>query len=272
MDRTNHRRTPAHLAIVKKQPQALATVIELGADVDLEDAAGLTPLDQAALMGEPEMAERLIDAGAIITLPAALMLGRTADVERLVRENPEMLHDNRRWARLIVRAGTHSPAHVMERLLQSAERLRAGLSIVNLQDDVETAVDGTAGYTALHAAAFRGNRDAVAVLLRHGANPRIRDSKYCGTPAGWARYAGHQAAADLILQSEIDIFDAIDADRDDRVAEILDHDAGAIDRPFHAYAACTPRDGQWWPQPSTTPLQWATKQNRQNALRVRSEE
>ena len=268
MDRTNHRRTPAHLAIVKKQPQALATLVELGADPNLEDAAGLTPLDQAALMGEQEMAERLIDAGALVTLPAALMLGRGADVERLVRENPDMLHNNRRWARLIVRAGTHSPADVIERLLQSAERLRAGLSIVNLQDDVETAVDGTTGYTALHAAAFRGNRDAVALLLQHGANPRVRESKYRATPAGWARYAGHQAAADLILQSDIDIFDAIDADRGDRVAAILDRDAGAIDRPFHAYATSEPREGQWWPESSTTPLQWATKQNKQNALRV----
>jgi ankyrin repeat protein len=271
MDRTNHRRTPAHLAIVKKQPQALAALIELGADLNVEDAAGLTPLDQAALMGEEDMASRLIEAGAVITLPAALMLGRTADVERLVRENPNMLHNNRQWARLIVRAGTHAPAPVIERLLQSSERLRAGLSIVNLQDDVDTAVDGTSGYTALHAAAFRGNHDTVALLLRHGASPRIRESKYCGTPAGWGRFAGHQAAVDLILAADVDIFDAIDADRGDRVAEILDRDPGAIDRPFHAYATCEPRDGQWWPRPETTPLEWATKQNKQSAVRALTE-
>ena len=52
MDRTNHRRTALHLAVVKKQPAALAALIELGADLNVEDAVGLTPLDQAALNGE----------------------------------------------------------------------------------------------------------------------------------------------------------------------------------------------------------------------------
>ena len=31
--------------------------------------------------------------------------------------------------------------------------------------------------------------------LEHGANPRTRDGKYRGTPAGWAAYAGHLATA-----------------------------------------------------------------------------
>jgi ankyrin repeat protein len=55
------------------------------------------------------------------------------------------------------------------------------------------------------------------------------------------------------------------------VAQILDRDAGAIDRPFHAYATCEPREGQWWPRPETTPLEWATKQKKQNAVRVLTE-
>lgn len=32
MDRTNHRRTPLHLAVVKRQPAALAALVDLGAD------------------------------------------------------------------------------------------------------------------------------------------------------------------------------------------------------------------------------------------------
>ena len=87
------------------------------------------------------------------------------------------------------------------------------------------------------------------------------------TPAGWARYAGHPATADLILQSEIDIFDAIDADRGDRVAQILDRDPGAIDRPFKAYASCESREGQWWPEPDCLPLQWAVAQKKADAVR-----
>ncbi|MGH9381771.1 MAG: ankyrin repeat domain-containing protein [Thermoanaerobaculia bacterium] len=273
MDRTNHRRTVLHLAIAKKQAAALATLIDLGAGLDLEDAVGLTPLDQAALAGEDEMTRLLLAAGADLTLPAAVVLGRSDQVERLIQANPEILSgtNNRRWARLLVYASGHASAGVIETLLGTVMRHRAGLSIVNMEDDAETAVDGVSGYTPLHAAAFHGNDDAVDVLLKHGANPRARDGKYCGTPAGWAAYAGHLATAQRILEADVDIFDAIAFDRADRIAAILDGDPGAMDRPFKAYASCGSRDGQGWPRPDDTPLPWATEQGKQEAVRILTE-
>ena len=129
MDRTNHRRAPLHLAVVKKQVAALAALIELGADSNLEDAVGLTPLDHAALNGEDEMTRLLIDAGATITLPAAIVLERSDDIERLVRENPEALSttNNRDWARLLVHASSRASGRVMETLLRTVMRHRVGL-------------------------------------------------------------------------------------------------------------------------------------------------
>jgi len=268
MDRTNHRRTALHLAVLKKQPASLAALLERGADPNIEDAAGLTPLDVAALTGETETAQLLIEGGAAVTVPAAIALDRREDFERLARANPNLMHNNRRWARMFVRAAAQAPGDVLDRIIKTTMRYRAGLTIVNLEDDEETAIDGAHGYTALHAAAFAGNNEAVKVLLKHGANVRARDSKYCGTPAGWARHAGHHDTADLILEADIDIFEAISADRADRVAQILDRDPGAIDRPFKAYADCGTKDGQWWPEPDCTPLRWATTQNKQNAARA----
>ncbi len=40
MDRTNQRGTPLHLRVVRKQPTALAALIELGADLSAGDAVG----------------------------------------------------------------------------------------------------------------------------------------------------------------------------------------------------------------------------------------
>jgi ankyrin repeat protein len=140
-----------------------------------------------------------------------------------------------------------------------------------MDDDRDTAVDGAGGYTALHAAAFHGNDEAVTVLLKHGANPRTRDDKYCATPAGWAAYAGHMATANLVLDADVDLFDAINFDRGDRIGAILDRDPGAIDRPFKAYASCEPKPTQWWPTPDCTPLQWATRQQKPEAIRVLTE-
>jgi ankyrin repeat protein len=273
MDRANHRRTALHLAVVKKQPASLAALIDLRADLNLEDTVGLTPLDQAALDGEDEMARLLMAAGAAVTLPAAIALERPDQIERLVRADPEILSttDNRRWARLVVHASNRASGRVMETLLRTVMRHRAGLSIVNMEDDEETAIDGAKGYTALHAAAYHGNDEAVAVLLKHGANPRTRDSKYCGTPAGWAAYAGHMATANLILEADVDLFDAINFDSADRIGRILDRDPAAIDRPFKAYASCGSKAGQWWPEPACTPLEWAAARQKPNAVHVLTE-
>ena len=49
MDKTNHHRRPLHLAVVKKQRESLATLLDLGADMNATDMAGPPPLDQAAL-------------------------------------------------------------------------------------------------------------------------------------------------------------------------------------------------------------------------------
>lgn len=146
-------RTALHYAAERGNLPVVRLLIEHGADLNLEDAVGLTPLDQAALAGEDEMTRLLLAAGATLTLPAAIVLDRADQVERLIREDPEILSgtNNRRWARLLVHASGRVSGRVVETVLQTVTRHRAGLSIVNMEDDEETAVDGASGYTPLHA-------------------------------------------------------------------------------------------------------------------------
>jgi ankyrin repeat protein len=261
MDLTNHRRRPLHLAVVKQQPRALDALLELGADTEALDESGMTALDQAALMGETAMAERLLERGAKLRLPGAIGLGKTGEIAGLIRGDPDALRPGNRWDRLIVRASERSPGSVIEALIQ------AGAS-VEVRDDPKTAVDSTSGYTPLHAAAFFGNADAAAVLLRHGANPSARDDRYCGTPAGWADYAGHTAVRDLILQGPIDLFEAIHYDLTTRIPGILELDRAALDRPFREYATPRPRPDAWWPDPWWTPLAFAILRHKLEAARI----
>ena len=256
MDRTNHRRRPLHLAIVKNQIAALDTLLELGADVEATDAAGLTPLDQAALQGEREMADRLIGRQARVGVAAAIFLERHADLLRLLQEDPDCLKPGGRWGRLIVRAAERAPAPVVEALIANG-------ADVNVRDDDDTAIDQTGSFTPLHAAAWEGNVGAARVLLKHGADPRIRESKYCGTPAGWANYNGKTETRDLILQSDrIDIFDAIALDRPDLIRPILARDPEALHRPYGAYARCEPEGAH------LTPLAFATFNDKVEAVRI----
>jgi len=261
MDRTNHRRRPLHLAIIKRQPQVVATLLELGAQVDVEDAAGLTPLDQAALANQPSMVAKLMDRSAALRLPAAVALQRMDVVETIVRAEPDVLKPEGRWRSLIVRAAERSPGHVIDTLV----RLGAA---VNGFDEPATAVDGAERLTALHVAASNNNVEAAAALLKHGANPSVRDSRWGATPARWARYFGREQVRDVILAGPIDIFEAIDFNLFDRIPEIVKRDPGALDRVFREYAELRPRPNQWWPPPDATPLAWARQTNNIEAERV----
>jgi ankyrin repeat protein len=261
MDLTNRRRRPVHLAVVKKQPAALAVLLDLGADPDTLDESGMTALDQAALRGELEMAQMLLERGAQVGMAAAVALGRTADIERLIRMDPDGLKPGHRWGTLVVRASERSSGTIVERLVQ------LGAS-PNAWDDPHTAVDGAAHYTALHAAAWNGNLDVIQVLLKHGANPAARETRYCGTPAGWANYAGKMAARELILQGPIDLFEAIDFDLAARIPEIIARDPRALERPFGEYVLGEPRSEQWWPESWMTPLIWAILRDRRDAAKT----
>jgi ankyrin repeat protein len=228
MDLTNRRRRPLHLAVVKKQVGSLKTLLELGADLESLDEAGFTALDQAALRGEMEMAQILLDRGAKVRLPAAFALNRPRDVQTLLRKDPDALKPGNRWEHLIVRAAEQCPGLVIDALIAAG-------ADVNIYDGPKTAVDNTRGYTPLHAAAWHNNISGAQALLKHGANVRIREEQWHGTPAGWAAYAGHTEMRDLIRQYPVDIMDAIDFGLTERVLAIVGEDPEALNRPFGSY-------------------------------------
>ena len=157
MNGTRMRRMPLHLAVIKNQPAAVTTLLDLGANTESLDEAGFSALDLAALEGRHDLAQVLLERGAKVRLPAAVALHRTTDVERLLRGHP----------------GTPKPGH----------------------DDPKTSIDSTSGYTPLHAAAWHGNVSAIDVLMKHGADVRAREEKYHGTPPGWADYAATKKPA-----------------------------------------------------------------------------
>jgi ankyrin repeat protein len=249
MDRTNKRRTPLHLAVVKRQPAAAALLLDLGADMEAVDAAGLTPLDQAALDGRADIAQLLIGRGARIRMPAAVALERADDIERLLREEPRALKPGERFGTLIVRAAGRSSGRLLERLIELG-------ADVNVSDQEETSIDGTRGYTPLHAAAWEGNDDAVRVLMKHGADVNARESKYDSTPAGWANYNRRLHTRDLILRGPIDMIQAIEFDVTERIPQLLKTDPEALHRPFRG----------------KTPLEWAKAAKNFEAAKYLEEE
>jgi ankyrin repeat protein len=253
---TRMRGMPLHLAVIKNQPAAVTTLLDLGANTESLNEAGFSALDLAALYGRHDLAQVLLERGVKVRLPAAVALHRTTDVEKLLRRDPGTLKPGGRWGHLIVRASERAPGDVIETLI------RNGAS-VNVRDDPKTSIDSTSGYTPLHAAAFQGNVSAIDVLMKHGADVRAREEKYHGTPAGWADYAGHKEARDLILRGSIDIIEAIQYDMAQRAKAVLEEDPAALNRAFGDYGLF-PWDAEAW----HTPLAYAVTRGREEIVRL----
>jgi ankyrin repeat protein len=241
---------PLHLAVLKRQPAVVRELLNLGANPESLDEAGFTPLDHAALLGVSDLVSILIDAGAKLRLPAAAALGRDADIARLLHLDPDALKPEGRWGRLIVRASEHGSGEMVETLLRNGAQ-------VNISDSTKTSIDSTAGYTPLHGAAWYGNLAAIEVLMRYGANVTARETKWHGTPAGWADYAGRKAARDMILCGPVDIIEAIQYDLIARVEAVLEEDPAALNRRFQDYGLF-PMYSEGW----QTPLAYAVARGR----------
>ena len=256
MNGTKMRRMPLHLAVMKKQIDSLVTLLDLGANTESLDEARLTALDQAALLGRSNMARVLLERGAKVRLPAAIALERTRETERLLAGDRDALKRGGRWANLIVRACEGSSGEIVAALIAAGAE-------VNVQDDPATAVDSTSGFTPLHAAAWMGNLGAIEVLMRHGADVTARETKWHGTPAGWADYAGRKEARDLILRGPIDIIEAIQYGMSERVKTVLGEDRAALNRAFREYGLF-PLNAEDW----HTPLAYAALLGREEIVRL----
>ena len=184
-----HRTYPLHQAAAgtgrphsPPQLEVVALLIELGAPLDTSNEQGYTPLDLAALGGAREIAQALLDAGARMSLPAAVGL-QSPELPQLLRQHRSELKRGGRYDTLIEHAASHGSAAQVKALLT------AGADVHGRYPDDDFS-------TPLHLAAMAGKRDVAEVLLQFGADPTLRDTSYNSTPAGTARYAGHGDLAD----------------------------------------------------------------------------
>ena len=130
-----------------------------------------TALDALA-HGNIEAAEHLLSKGAELTLATAAGMGRENDAKRLLQNaTPQELD-----LALVVAAFSGNTA-ILQLLMDAGAN-------VNAYPSSESGFHVHA--TALHQAVSAGSIDAVAMLVRAGADREAKDKLYDGTPLDWA--------------------------------------------------------------------------------------
>jgi hypothetical protein len=119
--------------------------------------------------------DALLRRGATLDLTVAAATGRLAEARQsLPAASPEERH------RALALAAQHGHAGIVRLLLDAGE-----------DPDRYNPLGCHSHSTPLHQAALYGQEEVVRLLVERGARLDLKDVLYHGTPADWARHAGH---------------------------------------------------------------------------------
>jgi ankyrin repeat protein len=154
-----------------RTPFAIDRLIALGAQTDMKDRWGSTPIDALSRMGPKGTAlvRHMIGRGIVAAPKEYARLGDLETLARLVKSDPS-----------IVKLDSVMMAAVDFRHYEIVKWLLARGADVNARSDAESR------HTALHSAAWNGDLEMVMLLVHAGADRHARDAQYDSTPEGWA--------------------------------------------------------------------------------------
>jgi ankyrin repeat protein len=191
---------PLHVAAKRWDVAMVELLVRHGANLAMRRADGRSAHTIASLAGNHAVATWLVDHGAADELThlerfvAACARGDRTGAEELLRTRPDLRGELAREHHLML----HRPA-------ESGE---VPVPETMLACGFDPKVEDENGVTPLHRAAMAGHREAVRVLLAHGAPVDALDGMFAGSPLvwsveGWRSHkhvgADHVGAARLLI-------------------------------------------------------------------------
>ncbi len=196
--------TPLHSAVSLYERELAELLIEEGANMEaiggvIEDG---TPLVLACFFGASDCAQLLYEKGAkVFNIYLASALGKLDLVESCLKT--DLTQSTTRYTEPTTRS--ISPQLTEKQILQKAyiyalfhhqyetmEFLAGQISDFGLD---EFFLDDL---SPLHWAAYRGQTEVIAYLLKKGANPQLEEPNFQATPLGWAKYHQQEKAVTIL--------------------------------------------------------------------------
>lgn len=183
------------LSIQHRQPDTALLLIDSGADVNIKNIAGTTPIIWAASNGYYDVVERLIDAGANMDFRQD-SFGNTALMRAIE-------HDYTHVSQLLIERG--ADLHIQNfqgatALIWAAGRGYIGLIRLLIEKGSDLDAEDDTKCTPLMCAVGRGFVNIVDVLIKAGANINIRNTENC-TALTYAVQSNNGEIVDLLVNN-----------------------------------------------------------------------
>lgn len=164
-------RTPLHTALYSPQlmggvgeipplNKAAVVLLELGADPNLRDNDGMTPLQLAIVYNRKEFAEKLLARGAEVDVFSAAALGQLKTVIAAMADDPKRIHQLHWHGPPLVWAAAAGQTEIVKWLLERGADINGGRDPKVYR-----------GLSPLSAGVRRGDCALVELLLDRGADP-----------------------------------------------------------------------------------------------------
>lgn len=212
------------IAVNDRQREIVRLLLAHGADPNAEVDSSGTPMGQSA--NDPELFELLRAHGGRVSSPSLwegvgklLIEGKLKDADKLLRENPGLIHDDEAgWGDGVLAGPAHAGRHdVIELLMRHGARVprvskwapyyyfkHYDTAAFLLTRGMDPNHMNWHRFTLLHHMAAEGDLAKARLLLDHGADIDAIDDEYRSTPLGVAARQGQRAIVELLLERGAD--------------------------------------------------------------------
>ena len=203
--------TPLHSAIIQDKPEAVKALIAYGADANIEDEHGQTPVLLCAIHGRKAILEALIEAGQSGKLSEPLNIN-AKDRKGLCALNCSVIKGDQDLCQILLekgKANVDEPSHKgCTALLYSARGGYDNIVELLINNKANKNHQDASGATALHHSCEKNFNEVVSKLLKAGADPNIQDL-VGRTPIFETIINNSMKSLNVLLENTIDV-NAID--------------------------------------------------------------
>jgi ankyrin repeat protein len=190
--------TPLHLAIKANHLQIARLLVERGADVNARNKRGKTPLHIAAERSNEEAVALLVEKGADVN---------AKDESMLTPLHVAVDQGSLAIAQLLLEKGADVNARNLwgkTPLHYAARHPHAGIAALLIERGADVNARSNNGWTPLHIAAGNGNLEVVQLLVEKGADVNAKDAQGW-TPLHVAAGNGHADVVEFLVGKGVDV-------------------------------------------------------------------